>query len=85
MEEYELWFWGSARPLGKEWLENPNREEFPRDGGWYMPFSSRANALKAFNMSILNPNCDFAAIYDMTVSPTQKALWTFPSHWDGHL
>jgi hypothetical protein len=45
-------------------------------------FNSRTEAKKAFDGLVLSEDCGYAAVYDM--GDMDKALWTFPSAWNGH-
>ena len=52
-------------------------------GGTQESESDELGAIKSeFDCRILKANCDFAAVYDDR--DRKRALWTFPSYWDGH-
>ena len=45
-------------------------------------FETLKEAKSAFDKRVVEAACNFAAVYDRP--DCKKALWTFPSYWDGH-
>ena len=52
------------------------------DGKEENSYATLQEAKEGFDERILKSNCNYAALYD--TRNCKKALWTFPSYWDGH-